>query len=54
MIRKTKIKTLPQAAIVARARRKGENQHEMERWHNSQSREGGKRQLKTHNKEKTK
>ena len=33
--RETNVKTLPQAIVVAvGARRKGENQHEMERWHN--------------------
>ena len=41
--RETKVKTLPQATIVAGgSETKGENQHEMERWHNPQSREGGK------------
>ena len=40
--RETKAKTLPQATIVAwGVRQKGENQHEMERWHKPQSREGG-------------
>ena len=41
--RKTKVKTLPQATIVAGAgETKGETQHEMERWHNPQSREEGR------------
>ena len=41
--RESKVKTLLQATIVAgRGGRKGENQHEMERWHNPQSREVGK------------
>ena len=41
--RETKVKTLPQVTIVAGGgETKGENQHEMERWHNPQSREGGK------------
>ena len=41
--RETKVKTLPQATIVAGGgETKGENQHEMERRHNPQSREGGK------------
>ena len=41
--RETKVKTLPQATIVAGGgRTKGENQYEMERWHKPQSREGGK------------
>ena len=53
--RGTKVKSLPQATIVAGGREtKGENQHEMERWHNLQSREGGKasagRQKKTNTK----
>ena len=40
--RGTKVRTLPQATIVAGGdETKGENQHEMERWHNPQSREGG-------------
>ena len=39
--RKTKAKTLPQATSWRGGRDKGENQHEMERWHN-QSREGGR------------
>ena len=39
--RKTKVKTLPQATIVAGGgETRGENQHKMERWHNPQSREG--------------
>ena len=39
--RETKVITLPQATIVAgEGETKGENQHEMERWHNPQSREG--------------
>ena len=39
--RETNVKTLPQATIVAGGgETKGENQHEMERWHNPQSREG--------------
>ena len=38
-----KVKALPQATIVAGGgETKGENQHEMEKWHNPQSREGGK------------
>ena len=38
--RETKVKTLPQATIVAGGgETNGENQHEMERWHNPQSRE---------------
>ena len=41
--RETKVKTLPQVTIVAGGgETKGENQHEMERWHNPQSREGGR------------
>ena len=41
--RETKVKTLSQATIVAGGgETKGENEHEMERWHNLQSREGGK------------
>ena len=41
--RETNIKTLPQATIVAEGRdKKSENQHEVERWDNPQSREGGK------------
>ena len=41
--RETKVKTLRQAAIVAgEGKTKGENQHEMERWHNPQPREVGK------------
>ena len=41
--RKTKDKTLPQAIIVTGGgETKGGNQHEMERWHNPQSREGGR------------
>ena len=41
--RETKVKTLPQATIMAGGgETKGENQHEMERWHNPQSREGGR------------
>ena len=40
--RETKV-TLPQATIVAgEGETKGENQHEMGRWHNPQSREGGR------------
>ena len=40
--RETNIKTLPQATIVAVERdTKGKTKHEMERWHNQQSREGG-------------
>ena len=54
--------TLPQATIVAGGETRGENQHEMERWHNPQSREGGevpsrkriadKKQDNVHRKEK--
>ena len=33
---------------------KDENQHEMERWHNPESREGGGAWVKTHSKEKAK
>ena len=41
--RKITVKTLPQATIVARGgETKGKNQHEMERRHNPQSREGGR------------
>ena len=41
--RETKVRTLPQATIVAGGgETKGENQHEMERWHNPQSHEGGR------------
>ena len=40
--RKTKVKTLPQATIVAGGETRGENQHKKERWHNPQSREGGR------------
>ena len=41
--RGTKVKSLPQATIVAGGREtKGENQHDIERWHNPQSRQGGK------------
>ena len=37
------VRKLPLATIVAGGcETKGENQHEMERWHNPQSREGGK------------
>ena len=53
--RETNIKTLPQATIVAEGRDKGENQHEMERWHSPQSREGGEvPSRKRISKEKTK
>ena len=38
--RKTKVKTLPQATIVAGGKTRGENPHKTERWHNPQSREG--------------
>ena len=39
--RKTKVKTHPQATIVAGGgETRGEHQHKMERWHNPQSREG--------------
>ena len=38
--RKTKVKTLPQATIVAVGKTRGENPHKTERWHNPQSREG--------------
>ena len=37
--RETKVKPLPNITIVAGGARKGENLHEMERWHNPQSRE---------------
>ena len=41
--RETTVKTLPQATIVAGGgETKGENQHEVERRHNPQSREGGR------------
>ena len=41
--RKTKVRTLLRIVSVAGGgETKGENQHEMERWHNPQSREGGK------------
>ena len=42
--RETKVRTVPQATIVAgMGETKSENHHEMERWHNpQQSREGGK------------
>ena len=42
MTRETNVETLPQTTIVAGAGRKGENQHEMEMWHNPQSHEGEK------------
>ena len=43
MIRETDVKTLPHTASVAGDEtKKGENQHETEKWHNLQSREGGK------------
>ena len=52
--RETKV-TLPQATIVAgEGETKGENQHEMGRWHNPQSREGGVPSRKRITKEKTK
>ena len=41
MTRETNVKTLPQVTIVAGGR-DGENQHETERWHDPQTREGGK------------
>ena len=40
-IRETNVKTLPQVTIVAGGQ-DGENQHETERWHDPQTREGGK------------
>ena len=53
--RKTKVKTLPQATIVAGGETRGENQHKMKRWHNPQSREGGEvPSRKRISKEKTK
>ena len=44
MIRQTTVKNLPRTASVAGGgeTKKGENQHEMERRHNQQSREGGR------------
>ena len=39
--RETKVKTLSQATIVAGGARQKAKQHEMERWYNPQSREGG-------------
>ena len=40
--RETKVKTLPQATIVAAGGETKGEKHERERWHNPQSREGGR------------